>query len=632
MTHGSTVDLVLSVFPIFSYTHETIKVRILAFAPHSGEYKFTNPRAVITVAAVANIGKKPWNGSLIAPNIRDVHQVNKANALATPADSPHPHFTEHPVPVRPGYEAVQCLENTAWADECPEVRMELDAGEEKLFSFALLLGESPEELRAAAEFVERHSVLEWLNKTLCHRIERCGRLEIPSDPYYSENYIRLVEQAASSILYNRSGLQYGGGPSGAWDYGMAIFEPAYLEPSLEHLGKGEYISLNPASPRYSLASAAWPLVALAMYYQMTGNRNLFARNPQIMEYARLRLSEILATRKGDLLIFPSKMIWDGPALGDYHTGSNILVWKAFEGMARLAVDVYEDSTLAAEWSGTARKVREDIWRYCKGNGTLSPRFYEGVYEDRTFAPGHDGEEAFTTLAPYFGFCEADEPALINHAKLAFTEENPLYEPAVDGIWWDKRGTYGTGITIPGQMAMLVGINNEKELHARLEQLRRMTDVDGSLWWWPYLYPCSNPRHIRRRDWPTDVSKCGYAAALYMCLFVNNIMGIRADMPAKEVSLRPFCPWKEFTWKNCRIGTMLFDFEYKEEGREMVGRITNKNTETFMCSLELTLPEDVDSILESTEGSAVSSRFQRTSVRVSEVLEPGMSKVLKVVFK
>jgi hypothetical protein len=627
MTHGITFELLHCLYPVYHFVVGDIRARLLVFAPDAAAPEAEGvecdfPRALITVMELHNSGAGAWSGRVIPPRIADALHPGGAGSLAAPAASPHPHFTEHPVPMRPAYEGVHLLDGLEWSTPEHEIVAELQPGNSASYALAFILGEEPGELSRTAKILDRRSALEWLNASLAGRLRRYGNLEIPSDRYYEENRIRLAEQAASSILYSRAGQQFKGGPSGAWDFGMSLVHPSYLEPSLQGYETDEYSPLDPTASRYSLTRAVWNLVAIALYHQMTDDRERLRTFPGLLRHAQRRLADVLATRRGEPYLFPSTMIWDGPSLGDYHTGSNILAWKAFSGMAAVARGVYAEASLADEWLEVAERLRNDIYARCVGNTDAGPRFYEGANEDGSFAAGHDGEEAFTTLAPFFGFCQIDEPALINHAKLAFTTENPLYEPAVDGIWWDERGKYGSGITIPGQMAMLAAVSDEQELHARLEQLREMTDMDGSLWWWPYLFPCSDRRSIMRHDGPSDTSKCGYAASIYTCLFIHNILGLSLDLPERRVGFRPFTPWPAFTWRGCRIGRTQFDIEYVTSANEVRAALVNRNSSRMQCTIELTLPRGAVLLEPAPQDAVASTRFGRQSVCLGRPIRAG----------
>ncbi len=633
MTHGAQVELVGSLFPMFTYGVDGLIVRMLAFAPRETDVTARVPRAIIALVEIQNRGSERWQGNLLAPNIRDVSEAD-ATAIATPVESPHPRFTELPVPIGPSYEAIMCLDQTRWSPRCPHVSVSLAPGERAISSFALMLGTDVGDLRTTCHEVEQHSALEWFNRTWSACESRYGDLAVPGAPQFAEARTRLVEGVGSAILYSDEGRFFGGGPSGCIEYGLMLHEPRFLGEVLRTL-RDYQPGRDKTDLAYSLVNSLSILPSAALYYRATGDAALFNDTPGILGFARERLAGILALRTGGPFLFPSKMLWDGPTEGDFHTGSNVMAWLAFHGMARIARDVYGQPQLADGWEDAARQIKRDVYRYCVTNCRLGSRFVEGGNLDGTFAPGHNGEEAFTTLAPFFGFCEADDPALINHAKLALSEENPLYEPAVDGIWWGGRGEWGSGTTTPGQLAMLVGINSEAELEKRLEQLRGMTDLDGSIWWWPYLYPCNDRRNIRRRDWPTDTSKSGFTMAVASCLFVNNILGASADVPSRRVSLRPFMPWDEFAWRGARLGNARFDFAFKRTAKELLGRVTNLNGDEYQVEIELVLPPERHVSAVTVNGAAVrdaqaTTRFGRSAVRVSGALAHSASLELRAI--
>jgi hypothetical protein len=530
-----------------------------------------------------------------------------------------------------------CLDDTRWDPRCPAVRLSLAPGASAIHSFALLLGTSAEDVQRTRQSVLGRSALDWYNETWRTSETRYGKLTVPSEPYFAESTTRLVEGGRSAVLYSGEGRLFTGGPSGYVDYGMLLFEPRFMADNLRSLAGYRRRADGPPDAEslgYSLVNSLGLLPSAVTYYRATNDRELFRQSPGILEFARERLVDLLAIRRGAPWLFPSKMLWDGPTLGDYHTGSNIVAWLAFHGMGRIARDVYGETRLGEEWEDVARRIRADIYRHCVGDSRLGRRFFEGGNADGTFAPGHNGEEAFTTLAPFLGFCEADDPAYVNHARLALTPDNPLYEPAVDGIWWGSRADRYSGVTTPGQMAMLVGNNDEEELARRLDQLRSITDLDGSIWWWPYLYPCNDRLNVRRRDWPVDTSKSGFTMAVASALLVNNVFGLSVDAPDRRVSLRPFCPWDGYSWQGAKLGHSVFDVDYEHEKGRLVGRIANRNGEPYEAVIELMLPKgralrQVTVSGKPKDGLAPTARFGRPSLRVSAPVPPAATLELVV---
>jgi hypothetical protein len=600
----------------------------LAFAPDGGGSIAQNLRAIVVVMQVRNSSQERWRGALLTPTLKDASGPATASWIASPAESPHPRFTEHPVPIAPGYEAMVCLEGTEWYRRRAAIEMEIAANETRYYSFALLLDSSTERVKRTAELVRQKSALDWFSNTWKANAQRYGRLAIKGGEYYADFLRRQVEEDRSATMMSDGGDIFDGGPSGA-TFSLAYFQPEIPDHGLHTVkdfkkrpaGQPPYSDVS-----YSLTNSLGLLPWAGLYYRMSGDTEAFKENAGFLDYAEETLADILATRTGDAYLFPSKMLWDGPTPGDYNTGTNILAWLGFQSSARIAGEVYRRGDLQSQWQSIADRIHADLYRLCIGPSPIGPRFYQGANRDGSFVHGHDGEEAFTTMAAFFGFCEADEPALTRHAKLAFTDDNPLHAPEVDGIWWDSK-TFGSGTTMPGQIAKLIAASDEHELAANLAGLRKLVDLDGSLWWWPYLYPCADPRMVERRGHPADTSKCGYAAAVYTAVFLTNILGILTDIPAREVSFRPFTPWPGIHWDDCRLCPALFDFDQHFTGSDCSTSIVNKNSIEYKATLEITLPGKLSSARAATHAiSAVelrrTTRFGRPAMRASGRVNAG----------
>jgi hypothetical protein len=118
------------------------------------------------------------------------------------------------------------------------------------------------------------------------------------------------------------------------------------------------------------------------------------------------------------------------------------------------------------------------------------------------------------------------------------------------------------------------------------------------------------------------------------MFVNNMLGLRVDVPASQVSLRPFCPWPEFTWEDCRLGRAVFDFAHDHRDGSITGQITSRNDNEFKGVIELTLPEDAAAKVckvngVETEEVEHTERYGRPAVRVAGPIAPGATLRLEV---
>jgi hypothetical protein len=299
---------------------------------------------------------------------------------------------------------------------------------------------------------------------------------------------------------------------------------------------------------------------------------------------------------------------DGEARGDYHTGSNVAAWFAFTGMSRLAAEAYGNSKLANEWSTIAHTIQTDLDARCAGEGPSGRRFFEGANADGTFVAGHDGEESETTLMPFYGFCASDDQRLLRHAELAMTTANPLYSPDIDGIWWYNSDLRSA--TFPGWTTALAGTLDRERLGARLNRIRALTDLDGSLWWWPYPYGSTDPSRPIRGD---VARKCSWGAAVYLCRFVHDILGIAVDAPSNSIRFAPFSPWNAFAWKDARIGSSRFDLSFERNPRQVLAALVNHNRADFSATVVLAA-ETEGSLRDLRVSGAKLQRYNEVTVR------------------
>jgi len=468
----------------------------------------------------------------------------------------------------------------------------------KVLAAAYLLGAADEDLRA-------RSVLSWFHSTWNARVNSYGRLSVPEAPYFADTVARFSENCRQSFLRLPDGKVAGAFLGSDVDtkpinwvrdsfnsaLALSMFEPHLCTGIIEYLLEW---NLPPApTPRglarfphasrvtQSLGNALSPLVLGGYYYQFTGDAAWFRSRAQFFRTACSLLDDVVRSRRGEPWLFPSMFISDGDARGEYHTGSNIIAAKAFRSMARLAREVYIQPQRAAEWDQIAARVESDIRKHCAGDGPLGRQFFEGVEASGEFVPGHDGEESDTNLASFYGFCSADDPEMIRHARLAFTESNPYYAAGIDGIWWFNEKW--NSATFPGWITAIAGAQDETQLARRLGRIRQLTDLDGSVWWWPYKYGTQQPAAVLRAG---SARKSGWASGVYLCRFMHDILGIHLDIPARRIYFRPFVPWKEFSWKNCRIGAGLFDLTYQAKQSSRVALLTNRTDFPLEVSIQL----------------------------------------------
>ncbi|MCE5278405.1 MAG: hypothetical protein ABFD92_07300 [Planctomycetaceae bacterium] len=623
---GVQADLVANLLPMFTYRVGGLRIRVLAFAPVDVERPELSPRAIVLAVEIRNEGSETLTGRLSSTGVspvsstgilpverqqqehgRDAHatrQEHGRDAHATQREHGRDAHATHGQDARATEDACATTAQAAFS---------LAGGAVQCLAFVCAIGADADETRAIQSRVAGRAAVDWLNDTLAYHARRLGTLAIPSEPYWAESLVRASELCRQSELHLPDG-RFGGSFWGSRFCGPASWENKFiwikdiyhamlpmgmLHPQLCAGAAAWFNQWGPPPQAFGRGLARWadaspathsPCNALAAYllageyYRNTGDTSFFAGQADLLAGAMKMFEQIHASRRGEEMLFPALYISDGDARGDWHTGSNVVIWKAFAEMSRLADEVYNVPDLAAAWAANAEQLKAAILERCAGESPHGRRFFEGANAEGTFVAGHDGEETDTTLAPFYGFCETDEPALLTHASLALTAENPLYWPEMDGVWWTDDKHYGA--TFPAWMTALASAADEAELARQLLRIRRLTDLDGSIWWWPYLAGATDPNAPQRA---AAAMKCAWAGGVLACLFIHNILGLRADRPARRVNFRPFCPWPEFSWQNCRLGESCFDVTYRNDGGELSATLTNRNAEPYEVQIELVLP-------------------------------------------
>jgi len=269
----------------------------------------------------------------------------------------------------------------------------------------------------------------------------------------------------------------------------------------------------------------------------------------------------------------------------------VVAWVAFTRAADIIEDVLGDSELAQRYRAIAAKTRADIDKWCITEGPMGPQYTEGAFADGTHESDHDGEETDTTLMPFYGYCHYDNQAHQNHARVAMTEDNRWYRPNTRGIkdsTWISEPTPTIDATYPGYMTGLAGVQNAEELsgpEGAMTIIRQRTDVEGSIWWWPFREGKISRAYEIHGGF---VGKSGWAAGVYCCHFVSQILGLRYHAPSRMLFWRPFSPTSDFTWKHFRLGSGLFSVAYSRGDGQVSCRVENHCDCDVTVELELIL--------------------------------------------
>lgn len=427
---------------------------------------------------------------------------------------------------------------------------------------------------AVVEQINGRGSLGWLRESWSYYRGVLGRLETPGEPWLAEFGERQILQCLQDVALSPSG-RMSGANIGTYPPTRQIWtKDAYysclplmaLEPSLarkailwfDEFGmrhKGEVVA-GGVGHSISLTVAA-PLLA-ALYYDQTGDRAFFAEHPHLRGKWDAMFRELVATRQNsDVWLFPTRYISDGPVKSEWHCGSNVAVWRALKGFARLLAEVHGDAASAAEYDAMAGRVREALLARTVIAGPFGPQFIEGVNRDGVVpAMTSDGEESETTLMPFYGFLDYAEPAYRNYMRFSMSPHNAQYNPVFRSINWEGI----VPATAPGFNKGVCGADDAEALFGEqgyVTEIRRVTDTDGSVPWWPVA---GKERGQVRRSYPF---KSGWFAGVFTQVFIHRLLGIRYDAPRADFRFTPLAATGDFAWRDFPMGADRFSVGVRE---------------------------------------------------------------------
>lgn len=454
--------------------------------------------------------------------------------------------------------------------------------------------------QAVLETINARGATAWLLDSWSYYRRLLGRLDISDDGYLADFYERQVMQALQSLAMSDSetvcGANWGSFPATQeiWikDMYYAALPLMGLDPLLAQkliLWFTEY-EIHHAGTRvaggfsHAISLTVASLLLAAHYYDQTGDDTFFHAHPELLPIWAERLSEVLATREEDhVWLFPTRYISDGALGCDYHTGSNVCIWRALTGFARLLAEVYGDEESAPEFAKTAHDVRAALLKKTIINGPFGQQFIEGTFRDgRPPQMISDGEESDTTLMPFYGFLPYDDVTYRNYMHYAMTPENLLYQPKMHAITWFEDITTPLEkripSTAPGYMkGLCYGTDHESLFgkHGYYTEVRRVTDADGSLWWWVYGLDSARAYGEVGR-FLGGPGKSAWFSGVYVVVFLSRYLGLSYDAPSSTLRFAPLTITGDFVWKDFPLGNARFSIRISRCEATVIVQCANLN--------------------------------------------------------
>jgi len=454
------------------------------------------------------------------------------------------------------------------------------------------------------EEIYKRGCQQWLKETWQYYRGRLGRMEIRSQPYLAEFFERQTLQACQGLAMSAddhfAGANWGSYPTtrAIWskDTFYACLPPALFDPRLtqkiilwfDEYGVRQKGNLTEGGVNHSTSISVGAIVLAGLYYRQTGDKSFFLGHPEFAARWSGILDEIIASRKDpDVWIYPTRYISDGAVACDYHTGSNVVVWRALADMSRLLDDVYEKPDRSRKYKTVADRTRASILEKTIISGPFGEQFIEGTYRDaRAPEMVSDGEESDTTLMPFYGFLDAAKETYRNYMGFAMSPSNLMFNPLVHAISWGgsihSTPAERVASTAPGYVKGIARGNDADSLfseHGGYSEIRKVTDADGSVWWWSYGNRGVEVTYGHPvRGVP---GKAAWFAGVHTAVFFSHFLGISFDAPAGVLEFRPSPALGEkFSWREFALGNYRFSLSYDRSAGQISVTATNHNSKPF----------------------------------------------------
>ncbi|MCO6535789.1 hypothetical protein [Lactobacillus sp.] len=454
--------------------------------------------------------------------------------------------------------------------------------------------------------VSKDTISQIISASFIQTKRKFGRLEMKDNPKLAALIMRKSANALNSICCSTSGevvgANWGSSPviNRTWlrDMFYASLPTIYFDHDLAKkiiLWFAQF-EIKPRGDKFaggiqhSVVNSLNSTILLTLYLQQTNDIAFLRQHPQVWEHILYVINYLIAHRDQKYGLVQSEWLSDGIALGKFHTGTQIALWAALSGLSKIYRQVLDDEAEATYYAEVANDLKNNIKKYClvkdkKGNKKFPEGINPGgnklavdarIYEKDLLDQGldfltrvtknqqinlefHDGEETDTTLAPFYGFNDVLDQCYLNTLKFAASSENPSYSSLSKGISWGNQSE----ATFPGYITLLMGtVDESQKFDDEITLLSKLTDLDGSWWWWPYEVGKSGKNVVRFNH----CGKCGWSDGTFSVLMIKNLLGIKYDASERTFCLAPLKCVPSFTWQHFPLtNDLTIDIAYQKDG-------------------------------------------------------------------
>ena len=159
-----------------------------------------------------------------------------------------------------------------------------------------------------------------------------------------------------------------------------------------------------------------------------------------------------------------------------------------------------------------------------------------------------------------------------------SKHNTQYNEKFYAVKWKE-----VPATAPGYNKGLACLSTKENLfgeHGYFTEIRKVTDFDGTVPWWPIQG--AKKYGETKRNIP---GKSAWFSGVYSVLFVHKFLGLDYDNYSNTLSVAPLNVLGNYNWQNLKIGSLRADVSFKKEGELIL-----KNKFSKDLNVIITLPQ------------------------------------------